>query len=150
MIIINPTSSGGNRSLEGDVFIFQAGPLPTVKLSFTRPTFLEIKEEGWIEGVKRSRPLADVDGEEYEITRAKKRRLRLDLITSRLSRPYASPSTHIIDRGGSKIALWAKQKALGRNVLCKSAILNSMKRNAVAAKEAEQRQLETARQAASR
>ncbi|KAH7063684.1 hypothetical protein B0J12DRAFT_178043 [Macrophomina phaseolina] len=58
----------------------------------------------------------------------KKRRLRLTLITSRLSLPFAVPTTHIIDRGRSRIAVWAKQKALGRSLLRKAAILNRVTR----------------------
>lgn len=57
----------------------------------------------------------------------KKRRLRLTLITSRLSQPFAVPTTHIADRGRSRIAAWAKQqkKALwGRALLRKAAVLN--------------------------
>ena len=149
MIETTSTAPGGILEFPADVFVFQAGPLPTSRLSFTCSAILEIKQER-NKGVKRSRPLADVDGEGYERTRAKKRRLRLNLITSPLSRPYASPPTHIIDRGASKIAVWAKQKALGRNVLRKSAILNSMKCKAVAAQEAEQKRLDGTRQATSR
>lgn len=58
----------------------------------------------------------------------KKRRLRLTLITSRLSLPFAVPTTHIVDRGRSRIAVWAKQKALGRSLLRKAAILNRVTR----------------------
>ena len=91
--------------------------------------------------------MTDVDGEGSENIGKKKRRLRLNLITSRLSRPYSSPPTHIISRGTSKIALWAKQKALGRNLLRKAAIMNSVRQRIVAAKETEQRRMEQARQA---
>lgn len=57
----------------------------------------------------------------------KKRRLRLSLITSRLSRPYSAPPTYLVNRGSSKIAIWAKQKALGRGLLRKAAILNRIR-----------------------
>lgn len=93
--------------------------------------------------------------------RKKKRRLRLFLITSRLSLPFSSPATNIVDRGSSKIAVWAKQKALGRNLLRKAAILNRIRRRALERKaeeraeagvlervldlEKEQKQLELAR-----
>lgn len=77
----------------------------------------------------------------------KKRRLRLELITSRLSKPFATPPTHIISKNASlRDGIWARQKVLGKNLLRKAALLNliRMKRK-LAAGEAEQRQLEFAR-----
>src|SRR5690606_17195049 len=47
---------------------------------------------------KRTRPLADVDGPDTATLPSKKRRLRLELVTSRLSQPYSLPATHIINR----------------------------------------------------
>lgn len=47
---------------------------------------------------KRRRALHDVDGPYTGSLGCKKRRLRRDLITSRLSRPYSSPATHILNR----------------------------------------------------
>lgn len=78
-------------------------------------------------GKKRSRSTADVDGD-HSCIQKKKRRLRLFLITSRLSPQFSHPATNIVDRGSSKIAVWAKQKALGRNLLRKAAILNRIRR----------------------
>ncbi|KAH7083934.1 hypothetical protein FB567DRAFT_401221, partial [Paraphoma chrysanthemicola] len=86
---------------------------------------------------KRSRAAADIDGE-HSCLQKKKRRLRLFLITSRLSPQFSHPATNIVDRGSSKIAVWAKQKSLGRNLLRKAAILNRIRRRAVSAKEAEE------------
>ncbi|KAF2848120.1 hypothetical protein T440DRAFT_177414 [Plenodomus tracheiphilus IPT5] len=80
---------------------------------------------------KRSRAAADIDGE-HSCLQKKKRRLRLFLITSRLSPQFSHPATNIVDRGSSKIAVWAKQKALGRNLLRKAAILNRIRRQTVA------------------
>ncbi|KAF1846919.1 uncharacterized protein K460DRAFT_239852, partial [Cucurbitaria berberidis CBS 394.84] len=85
---------------------------------------------------KRSRAAADIDGE-HSCLQKKKRRLRLFLITSRLSPQFSHPATNIVDRGSSKIAVWAKQKALGRNLLRKAAILNRIRRRAVSAREVE-------------
>lgn len=82
---------------------------------------------------KRSRAIADIDGE-HSCTQKKKRRLRLVLITSRLSPQFSHPATNIVDRGSSKIAVWAKQKALGRNLLRKAAILNGIRRRNMVAK----------------
>ncbi|KAF2745006.1 hypothetical protein M011DRAFT_382657, partial [Sporormia fimetaria CBS 119925] len=79
---------------------------------------------------KRQRPLTDIDGENSQLQK-KKRRLRLFLITSRLSPQFSHPATNIVDRGSSKIAVWAKQKALGRNLLRKAAILNRVRRQGV-------------------
>ncbi|ORY17147.1 hypothetical protein BCR34DRAFT_475349 [Clohesyomyces aquaticus] len=106
---------------------------------------------------KRCRAVTDVDGE-YSCLHKKKRRLRLFLITSRLSPQFSHPATNIVDRGNSKIAVWAKQRALGRNLLRKAAILNRIRRRAIKAKETgeglgrvlveqerEQKQLELAR-----
>jgi hypothetical protein len=105
---------------------FQTSPLPDMGLTFLprpqpRPR-------------KRSRPAADIDGE-HSCMQKKKRRLRLFLITSRLSPQFSHPATNIVDRGSSKIAVWAKQQASGRNLLRKAAILNHIRRRAVAAKE---------------
>ncbi|KAL1615892.1 hypothetical protein SLS54_008726 [Diplodia seriata] len=64
----------------------------------------------------------------------KKRRLRLTLITSRLSQPFAVPTTHIADRGRSRIAAWAKQQKKapwGRALLRKAATLNRATRRSV-------------------
>lgn len=95
--------------------------------------------------LKRARSSADVDGEGSEYIQKKKRRLRLNLITSRLSKPYATPATHIISRNALRIGLWARQKVLGRNLLRKVACLNSMRIKRLAAREAEQRRSDFAR-----
>jgi hypothetical protein len=43
-----------------------------------------------------------------------------------------------VDRGSSKIAIWAKQKSLGRNLLRKAAILNRIRRKTISVKEKEE------------
>ncbi|CCC11390.1 hypothetical protein SMACR_02048 [Sordaria macrospora] len=48
--------------------------------------------------LKRSRPSTDVDGHNTAPLSCKKRRLRLHLVTSRLSRPFSLPATHILNR----------------------------------------------------
>lgn len=50
------------------------------------------------QSVKRRRPTSDVDGPYTASLGCKKRRLRRDLVTSRLSRPFSVPATHIISR----------------------------------------------------
>jgi len=83
---------------------------------------------------KRRRALSDVDGDGNE--GRKKRRLRLYLITSRLSRPFSQPASNIVNRGISKIAIWGKKnKALGRNTLRKAAIMNRVRLRMDAAKD---------------
>ena len=68
-----------------------------------------------------------MDGEGSGNLQKKKRRLRLNLITSRLSRPFATPTTHIIGRGTSKFAIWARQRTIGRDLLRKAAIMNRIR-----------------------
>ena len=128
---------------------FKRLPLPEPSLTFLPRLSLS-------DSKKRGRAAADIDGE-HSCLQKKKRRLRLFLITSRLSPQFSHPATNIVDRGSSKIAVWAKQKTIGRNLLRKAAILNRIRRGAVAARDAvsrrrllveqekEQRQLEMAR-----
>ena len=68
----------------------------------------------------------------------KKRRLRLNLITSRLSKPYATPPTHINARSTGRVGAWARQRILGRDLLRKAAILNSIRIKKIAARKAEE------------
>ncbi|KAG6995532.1 hypothetical protein G7Y79_00044g080030 [Physcia stellaris] len=78
---------------------------------------------------KRSRVVADVDSDNSGTRQRKKRRLRRDLTTSRLSRPYATPPTHIISRNAVKLGVWTGRRYIGRNVYRKAAILNSIRRD---------------------
>lgn len=50
---------------------------------------------------KRARPVHDVDGPSTSHLPVKKRRLQHRLVTSRLSRPYSMPATHILNRYAS-------------------------------------------------
>ncbi|MCJ1241094.1 hypothetical protein MMC14_009098 [Varicellaria rhodocarpa] len=104
-------------------FIFSAEDVPLSKFDFTQPstTFSHTLS------TKRVRSTTDVDGEGSGDIHNKKRRLRLDLVTSRLSQPFATPTTNIVSRGPSKIAICARRRALGKNALRKAAILNSIK-----------------------
>lgn len=96
--------------------------------------------------LKRSRPRTDVDGEGSGNLQKKKRRLRLYLITSRLSKPYATPPTHINSRGTMRVGVWARQRVLGRDLLRKVAVLNSIRIKRIAAKEAEEHRPEVVTQ----
>lgn len=111
-------------SPEHRAFAFE--PDDTLSASFVFPKAQSIAPRR--DSPKRIRPRADVDGEGSEDAQNKKRRHRLDLTTSRLSKPYASPTTHIACRGEPRIAVWARQKAPRKNVLRKAAIINSIKK----------------------
>lgn len=92
---------------------------------------------------KRARALSDVDGKGNSVEEGrKKRRLRLHLVTSRLSRPFSVPATNIniAYRGGcaKNFLLGGKRKfgehgrkeigiGSGKNVLRKIAILNRVR-----------------------
>jgi len=134
-------------SATASIFTFTAGPLPLpFILSFAHPSTVslpgsESTSPNFVKphpapvpvktpSRKRIRPLTDIDGFPSE-HRRKKQRLRLTLITSRLSHPYSKPATHIVDRGSSKIAVWAKQRGLLQGQarpLRKAAILNRIRR----------------------
>lgn len=106
------------------VFKFTANSIPYRPLTFTNKS-TTLKPKCPLQSRKRTRPLADIDN--LESDSKKKRRLRLLLITSRLSRPFSTPATHIVDRGSSKIAVWAKKKSLVPQVLRKAAIMNHIR-----------------------
>jgi len=128
-----------DSSREAFSFTFSAGP--TLKFSFDRPISLSVPTN---RPFKRRRALSDVDGGGNE--GRKKRRLRLHLITSRLSRPFSQPASNIVNRGLSKIAIWGKNKALGRNVLRKAAIMNRVRLRMDAAKDLMRLQQERSRE----
>ena len=75
---------------------------------------------------KRARHSENTNGEASELRPRKKRRLRRDLVTSRLSRPYAVPPTFIPSPKGLRTAVWARQRISGRTLVRKAAIFNSI------------------------
>ncbi|KAI4112150.1 MAG: hypothetical protein LQ339_000158 [Xanthoria mediterranea] len=78
--------------------------------------------------LKRIRPQSDVEGEDLVDIQRKKRRLRVDLVTSRLSQPYASPATHInSSRRTQRLGPWARPRFRVRSPLRRAAILNSIR-----------------------
>ncbi|MCJ1247331.1 hypothetical protein MMC30_004545 [Trapelia coarctata] len=113
----------GKSSGQQDSFSFSTEFEPSTKLNFSSSIFTPTIRKT----AKRSRPQADVDGECSGNLQKKKRRLRLNLITSRLSRPFATPTTHIVSRGTSKFAIWARHRILGRDLLRKAAIMNRIR-----------------------
>lgn len=110
------------KCTSNETFSFTFPAVPPLKFCFDRPLSAPVLPS---RPCKRRRALSDVDGDGNE--GRKKRRLRLYLITSRLSRPFSQPATNIVNRGGSKIAIWGKAKALGRNWLRKAAIMNRIR-----------------------
>ena len=76
--------------------------------------------------LKRPRPDESNEGEGQEPQQRKKRRLRINLVTSRLSRPYADPATHIVGTKTWRAGAWARQRLLGGKLLRKAAIFNLM------------------------
>ncbi|KAL8996497.1 MAG: hypothetical protein Q9169_004006 [Polycauliona sp. 2 TL-2023] len=78
--------------------------------------------------LKRFRLQSDVEGEDSVDSQRKKRRLRVDLVTSRLSHPYASPATHIItSRRTQRLGPRARPRPRVRSPLRRAAILNSIR-----------------------
>lgn len=98
-----------------------------------------VAEEG-LRTRKRARESHDVDGPGTGSLPCKKRRLRLQLITSRLSLPFSLPATHILNRESEedtpvisrfvKRAAMASKKAGHQTTLVrKAAILNRIRLN---------------------
>ncbi|KAL8841262.1 MAG: hypothetical protein Q9176_003355 [Flavoplaca citrina] len=86
--------------------------------------------------LKRVRLQSDVEGEDSIDAQRKKRRLRVDLVTSRLSQPYASPATHIISsRRSQRLGPWARPRFRVRSPLRRAAILNSIRLGKTTAKD---------------
>lgn len=81
------------------------------------------------ESTKRRRPLCDVDGTEF--LGKKKRRLRLNLITSRLSKPFSSPASNVADHGIKKVTVWKRGCGtvpwVAKDNLRKMAVMNCVK-----------------------
>jgi hypothetical protein len=114
-----------------DTFTFTCSAGPSLKFSFDRPLSLPVPSN---RPFKRRRALSDVDGDGNE--GRKKRRLRLHLITSRLSRPFSQPASNIVNHGISRIAIWgARNKTTSKTVLRKAAIMNRVRMTIDAAKD---------------
>jgi hypothetical protein len=114
------TYAGQSTARETFSFTLAAGP--PLKLCFDRPLPAICATN---RPVKRRRALSDVDGDGNE--GRKKRRLRLYLITSRLSRPFSQPASNIVNRGVPKVAIWGRARALNKNVLRRAAIMNRLR-----------------------
>ena len=99
---------------------------PPVSLFHQSPSPPSLAQPKVSKRLKRSRSIEGIDNEGDEPTQRKKRRLRIDLVTSRLSRPYADPATHIIGTKSWRAGAWARQKFAGGKLLQKAAVLNWM------------------------
>ncbi|KAL7788393.1 hypothetical protein V8C37DRAFT_388430 [Trichoderma ceciliae] len=85
-------------------------PLPESVLQFTtlnhsKQTAFEFSLDAQrvCRGTKRCRLGSDVEGPNTATISRKKRRLRTQLITSRLSQPFSQPATHILNRQGRQV-----------------------------------------------
>lgn len=100
-------------------------PASKQRTSIVNP-FIETHSEKPMRGpLKRNRALEDLEGDDTCSMQRKKRRLRHSFATSRLSEPYATPTTYIPSRKALREGIWARQKVAGRNLLRKAAALNS-------------------------
>ncbi|RYP68469.1 hypothetical protein DL771_006621 [Monosporascus sp. 5C6A] len=86
----------GNGSLS--TYPFTGAPIPADRVACTE---LALRARPPLPPPKRRRAVHDVDGPGTGSLPCKKRRLRLHLITSRLSQPYSLPATHILNRESS-------------------------------------------------
>jgi hypothetical protein len=111
-----------DKNSANETFSFTLSLKPPLEFTFDRPLSAPVPTN---RAFKRRRALSDVDGDGNE--GRKKRRLRLHLITSRLSRPYSQPATNIVNRGISKIAIRGRNRALGKNLLRRAAIMNRVR-----------------------
>lgn len=99
---------------------------PSPELSPT--TFpLTTRDSAFPSLLKRHRLDTDVDGEDSVGLQRKKRRLRLNLVTSRLSRPYATPPTHILSRKTRRTGSWMRPRDRIRSPLRRAAVLNAIR-----------------------
>ncbi|KAK1634929.1 hypothetical protein BDP81DRAFT_55012 [Colletotrichum phormii] len=107
-----------------------------------KPNFVFSSQPSSSKRVKRCRAESDVDGPYTAGLSCKKRRLRLHLITSRLSQPYSLPATHIINREASplgdkrfvKLAAVATSPEVGKqgllresSIMLRAAVLNRIR-----------------------
>ncbi|KAI5819548.1 hypothetical protein BZA77DRAFT_350607 [Pyronema omphalodes] len=124
--------------------IFTFSALAAPQLSFLEP--LEPLLSPPSSSLKRARPSDPEAAFEAELPR-KKRRLRLQLITSPLSAPFAMPASFVLPR--VYVLPWIRQRCNGRHVLRKAAILNKIRRDAmmatIASREQQERILEQRR-----
>ncbi|KAI9159051.1 hypothetical protein HJFPF1_07058 [Paramyrothecium foliicola] len=91
-----PAPAPNAASTKPASFTFKPRSRLSTPLDFSPPPQVQSR------GVKRRRHALDVDGPNTAELSCKKRRLRAQLITSRLSQPFSQPATHILNREGLK------------------------------------------------
>ncbi|KAK1984540.1 hypothetical protein LZ30DRAFT_747824 [Colletotrichum cereale] len=119
-----------------------ANPSIVTPASHEQPSFVFLRQTPSPKVNKRQRAKSDVDGPYTAALSCKKRRLRLHLITSRLSQPFSLPATHIINReaiasGDKRFARLAAvatspnvgKQGLGRegSIMLRAAVLNRVR-----------------------
>ncbi|MCJ1371993.1 hypothetical protein MMC20_003214 [Loxospora ochrophaea] len=131
-----------DASLRDNHFIFSTEDIPLTGLVISSSS---TAAPAPIQSPKRTRARADVDGEGSEDAENKKRRLRRDLVTSRLSRPYATPTTHIVSHATPKRLIGPQRRPPARYLLRKAAIMNRIRRKNAEAKAVGAKQVEISR-----
>ena len=97
--------------------------LTTPSLSYQRGPGIPVPQACLL---KRARSCDSRQPEENTALPRKRRRLRLGLVTSMLSRPFALPATHVPARKASRNGPWSRQRIAGRDLLRKAAIFNKI------------------------
>ena len=103
------------------LFSHWTGNISLEKQSSSPPVLLNV-----CTNLKRSRTPEGHDREMDQLHPRKKRRLRHDLVTSKLSKPYATPPTFIAVKKPLREGVWARQRISGRDLVRKAAIFNSL------------------------
>lgn len=92
------------------ISIVREYPLPENVVQFTildhkkqKAFEFSLEAQRLCQGIKRCRLGNDVEGPDTITVSRKKRRLRTQLITSRLSQPFSQPATHILNREGRQV-----------------------------------------------
>ncbi|WDK14878.1 hypothetical protein CGRA01v4_06159 [Colletotrichum graminicola] len=113
-----------------------------ISANHEHPSFVFLRQPPSPKVEKRQRAKSDIDGPHTAALSCKKRRLRLHLITSRLSQPFSLPATHIINRkaiasGDKRFARLAAaatlpdvgKQGLGResSIMLRAAVLNRVR-----------------------
>ncbi|KAG8530434.1 uncharacterized protein KY384_004936 [Bacidia gigantensis] len=96
-----------------------------VKLQFDSSS-PRLRAQSFARGVKRRRDCGSSNHDGGDSFPRKKRRLRLELITSHLSDLFATPPTFVPARRTCRTGLWARARIGGRDLLRRAAIFNSI------------------------
>ena len=129
--MLNDSTRGGSQCIHSCKALFlkrhSRAPKanePASRTAKRNPEKSQLIDTGLHNSLKRTRSREDIDGEDCTYTYRKKRRLSLDLVTSRLSPPFSAPATHIIGTRTWRVGAWARQRFVSGKLLRKAAILN--------------------------